>query len=306
MIDYNFFQQVEMAMKYVIYGDTDSLYINVPGLVPQTPEEALQLSEEIGEEINQQIMHYTENILLPKMGIEGKYNETIFKTELVCDGMLLLPVKKNYAYSLLAIEGKIMSEKTIEYTGIVKKSDIPPITKEFIKSMIEDVIFNKAFRGQSLITGINDLAVKYHAKLEGLINEFDVRPFATPKKWGSGYKADRIPSHVVSMRLYNTIMDEHIFSPMAAGMTIPIIINNPVSFETKVSALRHKHKRYIGDIPLANLTKLAVPYSYDVERLKKVMAYYELSIDLSSCWGLVLNTVATHIIDTVKNHERMG
>jgi len=301
MIDYQFFQNVERAMKYVIYGDTDSLYINVPTLIPETPEEALRLSEEIGEEINQQITHYTENILLPKMGIESDYNETLFKTELVCDGMLLLPVKKNYAYSLLAIEGKITSG--IEYTGIIKKSDIPPLTKDFIRSIIEDVIFNKEFRGQKLLNPINELAMQYNAKLKALIADLNVQPFATPKKWGSGHKKDRTPWQVTAMQLYNTIMDEHIFSPMAAGMTVPIAIANPVDFDNKISALRHKHRRYIGDTPLNNLTKLAIPYSYDPVKLKQVINYYGITIDENLCWGLVLNKVSKHIIETVRAHD---
>lgn len=303
MIKYDFFKNVERAMKYVVYGDTDSLYINVPGLIPETPQDALSHADEIGEEINAQITHYTEKILLPKMGIDPTYNETLFKTELVCDGMLLLPVKKNYAYSLLAIEGKIVGEKTIEYTGIVKKSDIPPLTKKFIKAIVEDVIFNKSLRGADLINEINNLAIGFNVKLTELINAGDVFPIATPKKWGSGYKKDRIPFQVVAMQLYNTIMDEHIFSPMSAGMVVPIEIHNPVDFETKISALRHKHRRYIGDIPITNLTKLAVPYNYDVAKLQQVLNYYGMSIDGQLCWGLVLNTVAKHIIETVKKHN---
>jgi len=215
----------------------------------------------------------------------------------------MLPVKKNYAYSLLAIEGKITSG--IEYTGIIKKSDIPPLTKQFIKDMIEGVIFNKEFRGKDLIAGINDIAVQYHAKLQTMIADLDILSFATPKKWGSGYKKDRIPFQVVAMQLYNTILDEHVFSPMTAGMIVPIQITNPIEFETKISGLRTKHKRYVGDIPVTNMSKLAVPYSYDPERLKKAMQYYGITIDVQLCWGLVLNTVAMHIINTVKDHNRI-
>lgn len=303
MIDYNFFQAVETAMKYVIYGDTDSLYINIPGLIPNTAEEALQHADEIGYEINQQINHFTENFLLPKMGIDPKYNETLFKTELVCDGMLLLPVKKNYAYSLLAIEGKIMDEQTIEYTGIVKKSDIPPLTKQFIKDMVEKVIFNKELLGKNLVTEINNLAIKYNTELNNLIDNLNLLPFATPKKWGSGYNKERTPWQVTAMQLYNTIMDEHVFSPMAAGMVVPIQITQPIEFETKIASFRQKHRRYIGDTPINNLTRIAVPYSYDTKRLSQALNYYGIAIDKNACWGLVLNKVSMHIIETVKKHN---
>jgi len=303
MLDYNFFQSVELAMKYVIYGDTDSLYINIPNLIPNSPQEALQHAEEIGDEINQQVRHYTEKYLLPKMGIDPQYNETLFKTELVCDGMLLLPVKKNYAYSLLAIEGKIVENKTIEYTGIVKKSDIPPLTKDFIKDMIEDIIFNKSLRGKNLITEINGLAIKYNQKLNLMIDNLDIKPFATPKKWGNTHNEENTPWQIIAMRLYNTVMDEHVFSPMTAGMTVPIQILNPIEFETKIAGIRNKHKRYLGNIPLANLSKIAIPYSHNIERIKQVMNYYGIVIDKALCWKLVLNTVAMHIIDTVKKHH---
>ncbi len=303
MLDYNFFQSVELAMKYVVYGDTDSLYINVPSLIPKSPQEALQHAEEIGHEINQQVTHYTEKYLLPKMGIDPQYNETLFKTELVCDGMLLLPVKKNYAYSLLAIEGKIVEKKTIEYTGIIKKSDIPPITKDFIKEMIEEIIFNKSFRGKNLITEINNLAIKFHQKLNIMIDNLEIKPFATPKKWGNTHDEESTPWHIISMQLYNTMMDEHVFSPMTGGMTVPIQILNPIDFETKIAAVRNKHKRYLGSTPLANLSKIAIPYNYDVAKIKNAMGYYGIVIDRDLCWKLVLNTVAMHVIETARKHH---
>lgn len=303
MISYDFFQNVERAMTYVVYGDTDSLYINIPDVIPENSEIAIQHADEIGEEINNQIIYYTEKILLPKMGIDPQYNETLFKTELVCDGMMLLPVKKNYAYSLLAIEGKAVEGKSIEYTGIVKKSDIPVLTKLFIRTIVEEVVFNKELRGKNLLQEINKVAVSYHAKLMELVDNLQILDFGTPKKWSGMIKTK--PWQVIAMELYNTILDEHVFSPMSAGICIPITINNPIDFETKVAAVRNKHKRYIGDLPISKLSKLAVPYNFDPVRVKTAMDFYGLGIDKDLCWKLVLNTVAKHIIETVKlKHAR--
>jgi len=303
MISYDFFQNVERAMKYVVYGDTDSLYINVPDIIPENADIAMQHADELGEEINNQIIYYTEKILLPKMGIDPQFNETLFKTELVCDGMMLLPVKKNYAYSLLAIEGKAVEGKSIEYTGIVKKSDIPILTKLFIRTIVEEVVFNKELRGKNLLQEVNKVAVDFHQRLMTMIDGLDILNFGTPKKWSGMTKTK--PWQVIAMELYNTILDEHIFSPMSAGICIPVSITNPIDFETKVAAVRNKHKRYIGDLPISKISKLAVPYNFDPQRLKTAMDFYGLGIDKDLCWKLVLNTVAKHIIETVKlKHAR--
>ena len=40
LLPYDFFDQVERPLEFVRYGDTDSLYINVPGLIPTSAEEA--------------------------------------------------------------------------------------------------------------------------------------------------------------------------------------------------------------------------------------------------------------------------
>jgi len=301
LIPYNFFQIVEQQQKYVRYGDTDSMYINIPTIKPKTSEEALQYSNKISTEINLSIEHYIKNVLLPKCGVNPKHNQTDFKTELVADGLLLLDVKKNYAFRLLAREGVILEKPKVEYTNLtVVKSDTTQFTRDFITEMVEDIILNPDLQKQNLTTPINQLAIRMREKLIQHINNFSFEYIGVPKKWSTGYKSE--PYQVIAMRLYNTIMDEVILSPMSAALVLPIELVNPIGFETKIAAIKNNNELFVNNIPISKLTRIGIPYNYDVEKLKKCFEYYNIKINIDEVWEILYNKTARRIVEIAKNH----
>ena len=260
-------------------------------------------ADEISDEINNAIIHYLDTTLLPKMGIDPQYNRTDFKTELVCDGLLLVDVKKNYAYHLLVKEGKILDPPSVKYTNLtVVKSDTSAFTKEFLKRMVEDIILNPSTRGHNLLSLVNELAKEMKDKIDICINNWEFHYIGVPKKWGTGYKKE--PWQVIAMKMFNTILDQPILTPMSGALVLPITLINPIEFERKVAAVRNKHKLYIGNIPISKLTKIAVPYSYEKEPLMKAFEYYGLKIEPNECWNVLFNKTARRIVDVVKQNQR--
>jgi len=298
-IPYDFFQQVERKLKYVLYGDTDSIYINIPQIKPKDSSEAFEKAKEISTDINKYIKSYMDSILLPKMGIDKVYNYTEFKTELVADAMLLLDIKKNYAYRMLVDEGKILQTPVVKYTNLsVKKSDVPKFTKEFITRIVEDILFNSELDKTSFRTKIMELTIEMRNRLKHLLDTFEYSDISIPKKWGLDYKA--APFQIQSMKLYNTLLNKNIFKPMSAGLILPLKILNYNDLESKLSTIRNNSDFFIKDIPIIKITKIAIPYNYEKSVIEQIFKFYNINIDIDECWNIIFNKILQRIIEVSK------
>src|SRR6056297_2144198 len=143
MIPHDVYTRVEKPQKYVVYGDTDSLFINIPEEKVTNSEDAMNKGMKISEEINSIIDDVMNNFFLPRLGVDPQYNYTSFKTEIIIDMLMLLDIKKNYAYRVIAQDGIIKDPPVIDYKGLpIKKSDASELTKYFLKRLIYDIIFN--------------------------------------------------------------------------------------------------------------------------------------------------------------------
>jgi hypothetical protein len=290
-----------MANGFLVHN-TDSLYINVPSIKIESGEQALEAANKISEGINALIGSYVNKIMLPRMGVDPQYNEIDFKTELVCDAMLLLDVKKTYAYRLLVNEGKILSNPKIEYTGLGVKSDTSQFTKDLLNGMVEDIILNPANKNENLITIINKFATEMHAKLIEHVNNYSFKYIGSPKKWGTGYKAE--PWQVIAMKLYNTLIGEAILQPMSGALILPVKIDNPIEFETKIAPNKHKGHHFLESTPISKLSRIGIPYNYDEDVMRKMFDYYKIGIDIDATWEALYNKTARRIVDVVKQNRR--
>jgi hypothetical protein len=283
-----------------IVHNTDSSYINVPQIKPINSQDALEKATEISTEINRNVKSYLDKTLLNKMGIDPIYNYTVFKTELVASAMLLIDAKKNYAYKMIIEEGKILKTPKVKYVGLaVRKSDASKFTKDFIKYLVEDVLFHPDFEYNKFKSQISNFSIEMHNKLKHLINNYEYLDISIPKKWGTNYKTLE-PFQINAMRFYNTLIDKPVFKPFSACLTLPLKINNYSDLETKISAIKNKNPFYINDIPIIKISKIAIPYNYEVETIKQIFDYYKISVDFDECWNLLLNKTLLRIIEVSK------
>lgn len=301
MLPYDFMKKI-MKQRYVIYGDTDSLFINIPSIKPKTAEEAQEQASKISDEINAVIRSFDENYLLPRMGVDKQYNFTEFKMELVIDAIMLLDIKKNYAYRLIAQEGKILETPEISYAGLpIKKVDTSKFVKMFLKSMIDDVILNPEIPLENTISEIGKIAKQMQEMLYQHIKEYRFDIIGTPKKWGTNYSSDKEPWQVQAMKLYNTIIDDVILTPMSGALYVPIRIKDSIGFDTKLAGMKGKHQYYIGtDVASASLNKIFIPYNYNAEKTRKAMEYYGIEVDPEEAWNLLYSKIIQRIIDVAK------
>jgi hypothetical protein len=299
----NFWQEIEKPLKYVLYGDTDSLYVHIPKDF-ESISDSIKGCEEVAEQINDIIQLYYNSFLLPKMGVDPKFNETFFKTELTADSIIFLETKKNYAYKPTSIKGKVLDSVKVKYIGIpVVKSDTVPFTKDLLKRLVEKIALQK---GVDKIAELQKAYLEARSVLETHINEFDFEYIAAPGKW-SDKDYDSEPAQIIGMRLYNTLVDKDIFRPGAFSLYIPIKFKNISAFNALIDPIKLKSKNYLNDIQSSKINYLSIPYGYNKEELQLIFKKYGIVVSVEELWQwdrLANNTVVKRIAEVIKDSVR--
>jgi len=296
-----FWKDIEGPLNHILYGDTDSLFIKIPKKF-NSIEESITESEIIASEINSLITNYFNSILLPKMGVDIKYNETFFKTELTANSMMLLDTKKMYAYNLTSKEHKIFNPPKAEYTGLpIKKSDTVPFLKDFLKELIIDIVFNEDTKKQRLL---ELLVGKYHNILNSKLENYDFTYISAPAKWtDQDYKSEIAP--IIGMRLYNMLVDKDVFRPGSFGIHFPIELKKKNMIELHPN--KNKSKYYLGNTPISRVNFITIPYNYSKSEIKQLLEDYEISITNAIFWEwsrLIGNEVAQKIFKLIKGDSK--
>jgi hypothetical protein len=262
----------------ILVHNTDSIIFKIP----TKNTEQLELSElwdraEItAENINKLIIDYTKNILLPRSNINPERNQTFFKTELLMESILLLDVKKKYAYKLLIKEGKILNPPKISYTGIeVIKSNGIKITQEMLKKIIEDIALEvKLNLTEKKENTVKTIEIFYNNFIEA-VNSFNFEYIGIPGKWSKDKQI------INGMKLYNHIMNEHIFEQSSSGRFLYIKSVNIGEFKNSVG--------------------ICIPYSFNIDILKEKFKIFNIEIDMKTQWSKIFNTTCERVIKIIKS-----
>lgn len=285
---------------YIIHN-TDSLYINVPSIKYKDAKDANDQVTKISSEINKVITNVLENKLLPKFGVDKKYNKTDFKIESVISIALFLDIKKNYAYKEIAKKGKIYDEPEVHYTGIpVIRSDYSKLSQDFIRELIENIAFDESPNSDKP-KALIDLANKKHSEIKKCIETLDLKYIATPGKWNTNYKNE--PFTVIGMRLYNTIMDSEIFRPGTDGMSVPIRFKDSNKFLEKIKKNKDRSDLFLNNINIDKINFLTVPSNFEPDVLNEKFNEFLIYIDITELWDKSYAKIAKDIVNVIKNEK---
>jgi hypothetical protein len=297
----DFWDRVETEkLKYVIYGDTDSLYLSIPEVERDNTKEYVEASEELADEINDIIIGSMNDLILPKMNCEG-HNKTFFKSELVMSSILFTDVKKKYCFKEIANEGKIHEEPIIRYTGIsVVRSNTAEWTKDFIREIVEDLALNSDVKTKKEIqVRMQEIARKYNNSLHSNIDDLNFSYIGVPCKWGNTkYKRDT--AELTGMKLYNTIFKADYFKENTSGLKIPIKIKDPNNFLELTKTLKFNNEFCIHNTPVDKLSFIVVPIYHVKEELKPVLDKFGIEIDKEVAWDKLVDTALDRIIKCIK------
>lgn len=286
MLPKDFYDNVEKpgALKHILYGDTDSLFIAIPAKNSEnmTTQEKLRIADKISEDINDAVSRYLNEYLLPKSNISPDQNATYFKSEMLMSAIMFLDVKKSYAYKLEAKKGKILSKQEVKYTGIqVVRSNAAKLTQNMLREIIETVILNEKLNSKDRLPKVSEIVNTFHASFLENINNLDLAEVSIPGKWA------KQEMFINGMNLYNFIMGKEIFSMGSAGNFIYCIFRNPKLFQK-------------SNLDMSKIKGIVIPQIYDKIILDRKLNEFQIQVDNNTQWDTLYSTTVGRIIDLVK------
>jgi len=289
MLSKNFYDDVEKpgALKHILYGDTDSLFIAIPAKNSEnlTTQEKLVIADKVSNDINVAVTKYLNEYFLPKSNISIDQNATYFKSEMLMSAIMFLDVKKNYAYKLEAKKGKILDNPEIEYTGIqVVRSNAAKMTQDMLREIIENVVLNDKLHSKERLSKTSDIVNRFNVEFKDNINNLELSNISIPGKWA---KQDMF---INGMSMYNFIMGKEVFSMGSAGNFIYCIFRNPKLFQK-------------SNLDMTKVKGIVIPQVYDKLLLDKKLSEFQIQIDANTQWDTLFSTTVGRIVELVKMNK---
>lgn len=286
----NFYKLVEQPgyLKNILYGDTDSIFISIPIQDADSfpVNKRWEIAENSADKINDLIVEYVTESLLPRCNIQSTHNKTFFKTELLIDAAMFLDVKKNYAYKLSCKEGKIIEPPKTEYTGIqVIKSDAAKLTQNLLIDMIEKVMLNENIKRIDRQKEIAQIVQLFHNIFVDSVINYKFHDIGFPGKWA---KKDIF---IKGMMLYNYVMQEEVFNLGSSGKFLYCGFND----ESIVRKAGIEDMKSYG---------ICVPYEYDIAKVKDRMEQFQIYVDQKLHWSKLFTTTCNRVVDLAKSEAK--
>jgi len=263
----DFYTRVEdpRFLHYVLYGDTDSLFLHVPFVHYETTKEAIEKAQKIAKQINDRIQAYLNVEMLPKMGVDPKYNFTDFKTELVIKSLMLLEVKKNYALKIIAEKDEVFSSPKIKYTGLpIVKADVAALAKQFLKELVDNIVLNEEIPLEQKLDHCERIREVYKKRTKEACDNFQIHLIGKPAKMSN---TESNAHHIQAMKRWNTWWSN--------------------DFKLGTS----------GYLVYTDRGELAVPFWYDEHMVKRAFEKMQLKLDINAIWNkFIYITITQRII----------
>lgn len=296
--DYVYDLEVPDYHVFIIDGcivhNTDSIFINIPGEYKDIYEKIRSMNKVL-KDVNELIVDYTKNTLMPRCNIDPKYCETSFKGELLIESILFLDVKKSYAYKQLAAEAEIDENNNVIGGIILKKPEVMrrstlgikgdtiPLSKDIMEELIEYIAFDNTLTKKEKYTKAIEALGKYNQIFLKAVEELDAKKIGAPVRW---QKKDYV---IHGMKLFNALIDP-VFQHLSFGYAL----------YCKFNSLKALESLNLTDVPLEKVKMMVFPEKFDVELTKKKMQEYGISIDINEQRDRIISKVCKRIIAILK------
>ncbi len=187
--------------KYVITGDTDSLFITLDDLLDKNKSD-IEIIEDIHKYCDQ-IQNYLNKDIVQKIvekhNVPLDRNRLDLKNELIIKTGLFLQ-KKQYAIWVIENEGQKM-DKIISMGISTKRSDFSTLTKEYLNELLEIILKSQIFS----INKVNEFVERKGKEISKAINS-GKKEIGKPAGWGKNLKEyKKIPQNVIACQNFNLL-----------------------------------------------------------------------------------------------------
>lgn len=218
-IDAAFEKKSEKVNDVIIYGDTDSIMVNLTDYLAKN-NISLDDHETVNGKISK-LQNFYNKIALPQLlechGINLKKSMMYLKNEFLFSRYYSLEGAKHYASKVISQEGR-----NVSYTDIkgleIKRSEIPLASQKLLQEIV-DTIMNESIQKCDLKTHLDEVVNRHRCEMVKLLEKRDssMARVASFSRELEDYKADRIPFQVKAMLIWNDLMGTEDFKHGTKG-----------------------------------------------------------------------------------------
>ena len=214
---------------------------------------------------------------------------------MIIDRILMLDVKKSYAYRLIASEAavdektnKIVSGKVYETpiiekkSGLGVKSDTIDLTKSILDFLINLALGDKGKKEEKYKIALQEMS-RFDQEYKECLKSCNFARIGTPVRWQKKVNA------INAMKLYNAVVEKS-FQYLSIGY---LIYCNFAS------------QKLIDDLDLdissGKVNAIAIPIKFNKDQLKESMNKYGITFDVGKQWENIYNKTCKRIVAGLKS-----
>lgn len=290
--DFEFPKNHIFIIDGIIVHNTDSIFINIPDKSTNINDKINKMNKVLTD-VNDLIVDYTKNTLMPRCGFESDRCETNFKGEMLIDSILFIDVKKSYAYRQIASEaeldsdGNLINGKIFTNPLIVKRStlglkgDTIALTKDIMNDIINISFDDSIHNNDKKEAILKKIKTHYNLFLDA-ISTLNCKLIGAPVRW---QKKDYV---IYGMKLFNALVEPS-FQYLSSGYAVYCNFTS-----------LNKIKELNLNIPVDKIKMIVFPNEFDVEKAKNQMSEYGIIIDKDEQWSKIYNTVCQRLMNNIK------
>ena len=247
------FYSEDIKTKFVIYCDTDSMFINLQKMVQGSKDPIKDINEKwaplVSKVVNDILI---KNNYLQFHGLESNNCVLDVKQEWIARTMYMLNTKKKYCLWLVEDENKTCDK--VKLVGLeTQRSDVPEFTRVKLKELMEIIL--KTGNGKIDLQRVLNFVDNTEKAILKLIYERSVtlgKPVSFSKD-ADEYK--NMPQHIRAMLTWNGIVHED-FHPGQKGYLYKIL---GIEVEKLKTEQLKKYNQFIKNSELTKIDVIAIP-----------------------------------------------
>jgi len=238
-----FAESMTTKLKYIITGDTDSIFVTFKKFIPKDWDQETAFKQikiwcdEIGNYLNDEVTPR----MTDKHNVPRDRNRLKIKNELMCSRGLFL-TKKRYVIFVIYQEGKRVDEYVIKGLEI-KRRDYSEYTKKCLEELIDLILKSDKISFRLINSFIEEKEIEFIERIQrGDKSIAKAVSFGRKlEEYKAHNKKDRdYPENIISMQNWNTLMYET-FLLGDGGYLFKI---NGINPETAPKEVIHKYNKY--------------------------------------------------------------
>lgn len=217
-INTNFFKRVEEKKNYLLYIDTDSLFL---WMEPFLKSKNIEITSENLLSEASKIQNYLNDDLLRRYdklhNIDSKNSMFELENEFVMKRYYTLSKKKKYASYILLQDG-VAPKKSVDIKGLdIKRSDFSEFTKNMLQDIVNMILFDESINSDKIFDYVDKKRNDFYKLIEqDDMSIYKMVSFAKPLD-----QYISMPQHIKGMLIWNLIEHEY-FRVGTRGYLIPL------------------------------------------------------------------------------------